>query len=161
MALYDPDERGLVKIQILKPEMVLRLDYKPVELLATYSGGERLTAAIILYCVAVRVRSDQDIANQDCGFIMLDNPLGKSNHSKLLNLQRLMASELSVQLIYLTGINDREALDEFRHHIRLRNTRRDPATGAMYVDVETAEAAGRMQAAVLGREPALHDAGSN
>jgi hypothetical protein len=148
MALYDPEEKGLVRLQILKPEIALRLDYKPVEHLAKFSGGERVTAAIILYCIAVRVRGASQALHLDCGFLMLDNPLAKSNHSKLLNMQRLMARELGVQLIYYTGINDRDALNEFPHHIRLRNNRLDPKSGSMFLEAVSDLPA--LQSAVLG-----------
>lgn len=112
-----------IQIDILKPEAgdPTTCNYQPVTKLASFSGGQRVTAAILLYCVVVRVRSDQGSTVSDCGFLILDNPFGKASHFPLVEIQLRMARAMGVQLIYMTGINDFEALASFPLQIRLRN----------------------------------------
>jgi hypothetical protein len=108
-------------------------NYQPVTKLAAFSGGQRVTAAILLYCVIVRVRSDQGDMLTDCGFLVLDNPFGQANHFPLVDLQLNMARVMGVQLIYFTGINDLEALASFPLRLRLRNSARNGANGDRFV----------------------------
>ncbi len=127
-----------IDIEILKPEAFdpLVCNYQPVTKLASFSGGQRVTAAILLYCVIVRVRSDQGDILTDCGFLMLDNPFGKASHFPLVELQLKMANVMGVQLIYMTGINDLEALASFPLRLRLRNSARNTANGERVVQHE-------------------------
>lgn len=127
-----------IDIEILKPEAFdpLVCNYQPVTKLASFSGGQRVTAAILLYCVIVRVRSDHGDILTDCGFLMLDNPFGKASHFPLVDLQLKMANVMGVQLIYMTGINDLEALASFPLRLRLRNSARNTANGERVVQHE-------------------------
>jgi hypothetical protein len=127
-----------IDIEILKPEAYdpMACNYQPVTKLATFSGGQRVTAAILLYCVIVRVRADRGDILADCGFLMLDNPFGKASHFPLVDLQLKMANVMGVQLIYLTGINDFEALASFPLRVRLRNSVRNSANGERIVQAE-------------------------
>jgi hypothetical protein len=120
-----------IDIEILKPQASdpSVCTYEPVTKLAAFSGGQRVTAAILLYCVIVRVRSDRGDNLTDCGFLVLDNPFGQANHFPLVDLQLRMARVMGVQLIYFTGINDLEALSSFPLRIRLRNSIRSGANG--------------------------------
>lgn len=124
-----------VNVEILKPETAdpTVSNYQPVTKLASFSGGQRVTAAILLYCVIVRVRSDQGDTLTDCGFLVLDNPFGKASHFPLVDIQLKMARIMGVQLVYLTGINDFEALASFPLRVRLRNTSRNSANGERLV----------------------------
>lgn len=124
-----------IDVEILKPETgdSFVTNYQPVTKLASFSGGQRVTAAILLYCVIVRVRSDQGDNLTDCGFLILDNPFGKASHFPLVDIQLKMARIMGVQLIYLTGINDFEALASFPLRVRLRNTARNGANGERLV----------------------------
>ncbi|MDO8544488.1 MAG: hypothetical protein Q7S40_28950 [Opitutaceae bacterium] len=124
-----------IDIEILKPEGTVpsACNYQPVTKLAAFSGGQRVTAAILLYCVIVRVRSDQGDMLTDCGFLILDNPFGQANHFPLVDLQLNMARVMGVQLIYFTGINDLEALASFPLRLRLRNSARNGANGDQFV----------------------------
>lgn len=124
-----------IDIEILKPEGTVpsACNYQPVTKLAAFSGGQRVTAAILLYCVIVRVRSDQGDMLTDCGFLVLDNPFGQANHFPLVDLQINMARVMGVQLIYFTGINDLEALASFPLRLRLRNSARNGANGDRFV----------------------------
>jgi len=127
-----------IDIEILKPEAFdpLVCNYQPVTKLASFSGGQRVTAAILLYCVIVRVRSDRGDILTDCGFLMLDNPFGKASHFPLVELQLKMANVMGVQLIYMTGINDLEALAAFPMRLRLRNNTRNASNGERLVQHE-------------------------
>ncbi len=128
-----------IDVEILKPEAAdpTMCNYQPVTKLASFSGGQRVIAAILLYCVIVRVRSDQGDGLADCGFLVLDNPFGKASHFPLVDLQLKMARVMGVQLIYLTGINDFEALACFPLRLRLRNIPRKGASGERLVQPES------------------------
>lgn len=127
-----------IDIEILKPEASdpTVCNYQPVVKLASFSGGQRVTAAILLYCVIVRVRSEQGDLLNDCGFLLLDNPFGKASYFPLIEVQLRMAEAMGVQLIYMTGINDFEALSSFPLRVRLRNNARNAASGERLVQLE-------------------------
>jgi len=127
-----------VEAEILKPETSdpSVCNYQPITKLAAFSGGQRVTAAILLYCVVVRVRSDKGELLRDCGFLMLDNPFGKASHFPLVDLQLKMAEVMGVQLLYMTGINDFEALAAFPMRVRLRNSARNSLNGERLVQHE-------------------------
>ena len=62
----------------------------------------------------------------------------------LLELQRSVAREMRVQLVYTTGVHDLEALATLPNVIRLRNAHRARTSGDDHVTVEPTEgAAGR------------------
>ncbi len=122
-----PQSKGLITVTILKPEANLRRYYHDILAMRTFSGGELVTAAIILYCVMARLRAkrrgaDAQILGRDSGFLLLDNPVGKANLPDFLDLQIRIADIVGVQYICGTGINDIEALGAFPKVIRLRNS---------------------------------------
>jgi hypothetical protein len=122
-----PQPKGAIGVQILKPEANLRFYYHDILVMRTFSGGELVTAAIILYCVMARLRAkqrgaDMTVFNKDSGFLLLDNPVGKANLPDFLDLQIRIADIVGVQYICGTGINDIEALGAFPKVIRLRNS---------------------------------------
>lgn len=132
--------KGQIEVKILKPEYNLRPFQHDIVKLKSFSGGEQVTAAIILYCIIVKLRSQRrgraaDLA-EDSGFLLLDNPLGKANLPDFVDLQISMADRMGVQYICGTGINDFEALAGFPKVIRLRNSSINPRTGANIVEVE-------------------------
>jgi hypothetical protein len=129
-----------IEVKILKPEYNLRPFLHDIVKLKSFSGGEQVTAAIILYCIIVKLRSQRrgraaSLA-EDSGFLLLDNPLGKANLPDFVDLQISMADRMGVQYICGTGINDFDALAGFPKIIRLRNSSINPRTGANIVDVE-------------------------
>jgi hypothetical protein len=65
----------------------------------------------------------------------MDNPFGKASRAGFITLQREVAARLGIQLIYLTGINDYEALRCFPNVVRLENARYDRRTGERIVEV--------------------------
>lgn len=129
-----------IKVKILKPEYNLRPFQHDIVKLKSFSGGEQVTAAIILYCIIVKLRSQRrgraTSLREDSGFLLLDNPLGKANLPDFVDLQISMADRMGVQYICGTGINDFDALAGFPKIIRLRNSSINPRTGANVVEVE-------------------------
>lgn len=121
-------------VQILKPNPGLRPQRVPVTELATFSGGEQLTAAILLYCTLARLRAQARQTQTAAGMLTLDNPIGKSSNVTLLQLQRRVADAMGVQLVYTTAVDDREAVSVLPHWIRLRNERRDARSGNLHVE---------------------------
>jgi hypothetical protein len=121
-------------VHILKPNPALQPQRVPVTELATFSGGEQLTAAILLYCTLARLRAQAKQTQTAAGVLTLDNPIGKSSNVTLLQLQRRVADAMGVQLVYTTAVDDREAVGVLPHWIRLRNERRDARTGNLHVE---------------------------
>ncbi len=108
----------------------------PVSDLPTFSGGEQLTAAVLLYCTLSQLRARLRGRRGTGGVLVLDNPIGKSSNATLLDLQRRVADGLGVQLVYTTAVDDRDAIAALPNRIRLRNERSDRATGNHHVEVE-------------------------
>ncbi|UED82889.1 hypothetical protein [Streptomyces profundus] len=129
---------GGVRVEILKPDAVLRAERVPVGQMGdVFSGGQLLTAAIALYCTMAALRGNDRGRDQHrhAGTLFLDNPIGRANATYLLELQRAVADALGVQLLYTTGLFDTTALAEFPLVIRLRNDA-DLRAGLKYISVE-------------------------
>ncbi len=126
-------------IRILKPEYHLRAgSHDIMDIVNIFSDGEKLTTAVVLYCILVRLRARQKaraehLLDTDSGLLLLDNPFGKSNLATFVDLQLQMARLMGVQLIYSTGINDFSALKHFPHYVRLRNSSRGKTTNDYHV----------------------------
>jgi hypothetical protein len=126
------------RVDMLKPDSVLRTERERVsQIRDVFSGGQQLTAAIILYCTLAALRSNNRgrMKNRHSGVLFLDNPIGRASAGYLLELQRVVASALGVQLIYTTGLFDAGALSEFPLIIRLRNDA-DLRAGRKYLSVD-------------------------
>lgn len=126
------------RVDMLKPDSVLRTQRQRVgEIRDVFSGGQQLTAAIILYCTLAALRANDRgrLRNRHSGVLFLDNPIGRASSGYLLELQRRVAEALGVQLIYTTGLFDAGALAEFPLIIRLRNDA-DLRAGRKYLSVE-------------------------
>ncbi len=126
------------RVDMLKPDSVLRTERERVsEVKDVFSGGQQLTAAIILYCTmaALRANNRGRIRDRHSGVLFLDNPIGRASAGYLLELQRSVADALGVQLIYTTGLFDAGALSEFPLIIRLRNDA-DLRAGRKYLAVD-------------------------
>jgi hypothetical protein len=123
-------------VQILKPDAEPRPDPVPIHQMSTFSRGQQLTAAIVLYCTLVQLRArsrGRDHGSEDAGVLILDNPIGTCSNVALMRLQRTIAAQMRVQLVYTTGVDDLEALEVLPNKIRLRNTHRDRVTGDYHV----------------------------
>ncbi|MCR3723001.1 MULTISPECIES: hypothetical protein [Prauserella salsuginis group] len=126
------------RVDMLKPDSVLRTERQRVsEIRDVFSGGQQLTAAIILYCTlaALRANNRGRMRNPHSGVLFLDNPIGRASAGYLLELQRAVASALGVQLVYTTGLFDAGALSEFPLIVRLRNDA-DLRAGRKYLSVD-------------------------
>ncbi|MDQ2838305.1 MAG: hypothetical protein M3Y42_10060 [Actinomycetota bacterium] len=155
-----------VKVDMLKPDVSMRVErIRIADVQNVFSGGQLLTAAIILYCTMAALRANDRGRTQrgHAGVLFLDNPIGRASAGYLLDLQLGVARSLGVQLIYTTGLFDLNALSVFPLIIRLRNDR-DLRSGLnrLTVDDEIRTAlhplgdpdgTGRIQAARLYRRP--------
>ena len=127
------------RIDMLKPDSVLRTERQRVsEIRDVFSGGQQLTAAIILYCTMAALRANDKgrLRDRHSGVLFLDNPIGRASAGYLLELQRAVAEALGVQLIYTTGLFDAGALSEFPLIIRMRNDA-DLRAGRKYLSVDS------------------------
>jgi hypothetical protein len=126
------------KVTMLKPDAVLRTERVRVsEVRDVFSGGQHLTAAIMLYCTLAALRANHlgRTHHRHSGVLFLDNPIGRASAGYLLDLQRAVAEALGVQLVYTTGLFDAEALGAFPLIVRLRNDA-DLRAGHRYLSVE-------------------------
>lgn len=124
-------------IKVLFPDPDGSQGYVPITQIGRLSGGERLTCAVMLYCTLAELRAfSQGSGAVPTGVLVLDNPIGTASRPKFLKLQRELARERGIQLIYATGINDREAIRSLPVVIRLRNDRYDRRTGHQLVELE-------------------------
>jgi hypothetical protein len=122
-AVHSAVPRGFA-VTILKPDSILRDEAVPVEgMHEVFSGGQELTAAIMLYCTLAALKANErgQMRSRHSGVLFLDNPIGKANARYLLDMQTMVASALGVQLVYTTGLADDRALAAFPLWIRLRN----------------------------------------
>ncbi|MGY1669102.1 hypothetical protein [Geodermatophilus sp. SYSU D00710] len=124
------------KVTVLKPNSDLAVEPLDITLLGKYSGGEKLTVCVALYCTLARLRAVNRGLGHVGGTLVLDNPLGTASHVKLLRLQREVAAAHGVQLVYTTGVEDVGAVGQFPNVVRLRNS---PGTlrQRRYVTVES------------------------
>ncbi len=123
---------------MLKPDAVLRDErVRVAEIGDVFSGGQLLTAAIILYCTMAWLRAGErgQAQRQHAGVLFLDNPIGRASAGYLLELQLTVAKKLGVQLVYTTGLFDLNALSVFPLIIRLRNDA-DLRAGMKYLRVD-------------------------
>ncbi|WP_063793087.1 hypothetical protein [Frankia sp. R43] len=143
---------GGVRVEILKPDAVLRTERVRISQLGdVFSGGQQLTAAIILYCTMAALRANDRgrLRARHAGVLFLDNPIGRASASYLLDLQLAVADRLGVQLIYTTGLFDTTALSAFRLVIRLRNDA-DLRAGMKYLRVQERLFAGLVPPRIAG-----------
>lgn len=158
-----------VRVEMLKPDAVLRTERLRVSQISdVFSGGQQLTAAIVLYCTMAALRAHQrgQGRRSHAGVLFLDNPIGRASAGYLLELQFGVAEALGVQLVYTTGLFDAGALSAFPLLIRLRNDA-DLRAGRKYLSVDervTAslgpdddEGGGRISATRVYRRPAEPD----
>jgi hypothetical protein len=157
-----------VRVEMLKPDAVLRTERLRVsEIRDVFSGGQQLTAAIVLYCTMAALRAHQRGQGRrpHAGVLFLDNPIGRASAGYLLELQFGVARALGVQLVYTTGLFDSGALSAFPLIIRLRNDA-DLRAGRKYLSVDdrvarrlaeldAPDGTGRVTAARVFRRPDL------
>jgi hypothetical protein len=139
-ALRRVNRRPCFEVDVLKPNEGLRPERAGVAEIGAWSGGQKLTTAILIYCALARLRADNRSQQRSSpvGVLLLDNPIGTANLSALIDLQRLVAEKFGVQLVYTTGIDDKPALAPFTNVIRLGN-RRERRRERGHIVVEDAE----------------------
>lgn len=130
-----------IGIKMLKPEYVPVATTHDIVEMMKFSDGEKLTAAIVLYCVLVRLRARQRakqflLTAGDSGLLLLDNPIGKATLDEFVDLQVRVARMMGVQLVYATGIGAESALKHFAHIVRLKNSVRGRTNNDHYVTLD-------------------------
>jgi hypothetical protein len=89
--------------------------------------------------------------SKDAGALLLDNPIGKCSRPDFLKMHREISKKMRVQLIYLTGVHDADAIGTFDRIIRLKNQHRNLRNGDLHVTVESES---RMEKAEIQMAPA-------
>jgi len=132
---------GRLGLSLLKPADA-GASYMPVSQ-KVGSGGESMTAALLLYLLMAQLRAQGRAIGHDpnSGFLILDNPFGSANKPALIRPQVELARQFGIQLIYATGIQDYNALAQFSHLVRLRRVGRNPQTDRVHLGlaIEAAE----------------------
>lgn len=129
-----------VEVDMLKPDTVLRNErVRVAQVHDVFSGGQHLTAAIIIYCTMAALRANErgQATRPHAGVLFLDNPIGRASAGYLLDLQLAVARALRVQLVYTTGLFDLNALSAFPLIVRLRNDA-DLRAGLKYLSIDDA-----------------------
>ncbi|MFD1530296.1 hypothetical protein, partial [Pseudonocardia aurantiaca] len=138
---------GNWKARVLKPSTTLAVERVSVERMRKWSGGEKVTISLLLFCMIAKLRaSGRGRDRPGLGALPLDNPLGKANYVVFLNLQRKVAAANGIQLIFLTGVGDMKAVGRFPNVIRMRNTR---SRSREYVSIEDRQVAAADPAGVV------------
>ncbi|MEU6484196.1 hypothetical protein [Streptomyces sp. NPDC046887] len=112
------------RVTVLKPDVGLAVErVRVAETKDVFSGGQILTAAIVLYCTMAALRANDrgQVRHRHSGVLFLDNPIGRASARYLLRLQQAVARALGVQLVFTTGLYDKTVLDVFPLVIRMRN----------------------------------------
>ena len=133
---------GVIRATLLKPEDPLRPDRHDITEFKSFSGGERMTAAVLLYATLAQLRwrgRNEQSRDRAAGVLLLDNPFGTASKREFVDLQLRVARQMGVQLIYTTGVNDLGALDVLPRILRLRKHHRDRRSGDLLLSQETTE----------------------
>jgi hypothetical protein len=113
--------RGFI-VKVLKPSEDAARTREDITRLSKWSGGEKLTVCVALYCTIAALRAaNSGRKDRAGGVLLLDNPIGRASHGSLVKLQRAVAAHHKVQLIYTTGVKDPDAVSRFPNVIRLDN----------------------------------------
>jgi hypothetical protein len=105
------------RVRILKPHTDLSLDRVDVAELKNFSGGQRVTAGVLLYATMTRVRATGDTTS--IGWLWLDNPFGQASADQFVRTMRRAADQLGLQLLFTAAPKDKGALSMFDRTIML------------------------------------------
>ncbi|GLZ05009.1 hypothetical protein Acsp03_24750 [Actinomadura sp. NBRC 104412] len=109
-------------VKVVKPTTDRVSTTEDISRLAKWSGGEKLTVCVALYCTLAALRATgTGRRGRSGGVLLLDNPIGRASSAPLVRLQRDVAAAHGVQLIYTTGVKDPAAVIQFPNIIRLDN----------------------------------------
>lgn len=125
-----------ISVRVLHPDLYQQTDRVSIANMRRFSGGERLTSAILLYCALVRLRQGESNRRGGSSVLILDNPIGTASRLSFLDMQREVARAMNVQLIYATAVKDLNAVGALENIIRLRNARADRRTGRHFIEAE-------------------------
>jgi len=121
-AVHEAVGRRGFTVKVLKPTADVATTSEDITRLGKWSGGEKLTVCVALYCTLAALRArNTGRGNTAGGVLMLDNPIGRASHGALVRLQREVAAAHGVQLVYTTGVKDPDAVSRFPNVIRLDN----------------------------------------
>lgn len=127
-----------VRVRVLNPDPNHKGQRLEIPDLAKFSGGERLTCAVLLYCTLAQLRARRrGLHHKPSGVLLLDNPIGSASRVTFINLQLDVARAMGIQLIYTTGVNDYEALRPLPNLIRLKNDRVNRNNGQHVVELDS------------------------
>jgi hypothetical protein len=122
------------RVRLLKPHTDLALDRVDVAELKDFSGGQRVTAGVLLYASMTRVRATGDDATS-IGWLWLDNPFGQASADQFVRTMRLAADKLGLQLVFTAAPKDKGALSMFDRVITLaRRTRPSSKEKVVVID---------------------------
>ncbi len=129
-------------VKVLKPSDDATATTEDISRLAKWSGGEKLTVCVALYCTLAALRAAHTgRAGRSGGVLLLDNPIGRASSASLVRLQRDVAASHGVQLVYTTGVKDPAAVIQFPNVIRLDN-REGRSRNRRYIVAEASDDAG-------------------
>jgi hypothetical protein len=110
-------------VTLMKPSPELTPERHKVTELGSWSGGERLTAAVVLYCVIAALRADaRGSRDYAPGALIIDNPIGQASYHPFIVLMLEIARLKGVQPVFTTGVKDLAAVSEFPNIVSLRNS---------------------------------------
>ncbi|RSM82752.1 hypothetical protein DMH04_24320 [Kibdelosporangium aridum] len=121
------------RVRLLKPHTDLKVDRVDVSELKNFSGGQRVTAGVLLYATMTRIRASGDTTS--IGWLWLDNPFGQASADQFVRVMRLAADKLGLQLVFTAAPKDKGALSMFDRVITLGRRSR-PSSGERVVVVE-------------------------
>lgn len=123
---------------ILKPHKRLTNQRVDISEMASFSGGQKLTVALVIFAALTRMRTEARSSSRYVSAAMpllLDNPIGKANQATLMEVQQRVGDAFGLQLIYTTGLDDMGALASFNNIIRL-DGRQNPRSGQVHIVVD-------------------------
>lgn len=130
---------GNLAIKAFKPAMGFPLGRHAMLDILQSSGGEKLTAAIMIYMTLDRLSAvygrGQTGAPEAGRTLLLDNPIGPCNLRDFLEFQRAVAASCGIQLVILSGINDPGVVSLYPRVITVQNLHQDRKTGENVVQV--------------------------
>ncbi|MGH3500981.1 MAG: hypothetical protein ACRDQA_08815 [Nocardioidaceae bacterium] len=121
------------RVRLLKPHTDLSIDRVDVAELKNFSGGQRVTAGVLLYATMTRVRATGDV--NSIGWLWLDNPFGQASADQFVRTMRRAADQLGLQLLFTAAPKDKGALSMFDRTIMLARRSR-PSSGEKVVVVD-------------------------
>lgn len=122
---------------ILKPHKRLTNQRVDISEMASFSGGQKLTTALVIFAALTRMRTEAHSSSRHASAalpLLLDNPIGKANQATLMEVQQRVGEAFGLQLIYTTGLDDMGALASFNNIIRLDGLQ-NPRSGQVHVVV--------------------------